>query len=59
MQLTIITSLYFFHGLFFFWFNWISLKGLCHGSTVHFVSFCQLLALNRYGLTKSKQRNYM
>jgi len=25
------------------------LKGLCHGSPVHFVWFCQLLALNRYG----------
>ena len=25
------------------------LKGLCHGSPVHFVLFCQLLALNRYG----------
>ena len=25
------------------------LKGLCHGSPVHFVQFCQLLALNRYG----------
>ena len=24
------------------------LKGLCHGSSVHFASFCQLLALNRY-----------
>ena len=27
----------------------LPLKGLCHGSPVHFVSFCQLLALNRYG----------
>jgi len=26
-----------------------NLKGLCHGSTVHFVQFCQLLPLNRYG----------
>ena len=25
------------------------LKGLCHGSPVQFVWFCQLLALNRYG----------
>ena len=25
------------------------LKGLCHGSPVHFVLFCQLLALDRYG----------
>ena len=24
------------------------LKGLCHGSSVHFASFCQLFALNRY-----------
>ena len=24
-------------------------KGLCHGSPVHFVLFCELLALNRYG----------
>ena len=27
----------------------VALKGLCHGSPVHFVQFCQLLALNRYG----------
>ena len=27
----------------------IHLKGLCHGSPVHFVLFCQLLALNCYG----------
>ena len=27
-----------------------SLKGLCHGSPVHFVEFFQSLALNRYGL---------
>ena len=24
------------------------LKGLCNGSLVHFVQFCQLLAFNRY-----------
>ena len=34
------------------------LKGLCHGSPVHFVYFCQLLALSCYG-TLSKQRNYL
>ena len=26
-----------------------ALKGLCHGSPVQFVLFCQLFALNRYG----------
>ena len=31
------------------WAIWKWLKGLCHGSPVHFVKFCQLLALNRYG----------
>ena len=36
----------------------ITLKGLCHGSPPHFVLFCQLIALNRYG-TESRQRNYM
>ena len=25
------------------------LKGLCHGSPVHFLMYCQLLVLNRYG----------
>ena len=38
---------------------WVTkLKGLSHGSPVHFVLFCQLLALSRYG-TESRQRNYM
>ena len=27
----------------------VYLKGLCHGSPVHFVYFFQLLAFNRYG----------
>ena len=36
----------------------IPLQRLCHGSPVHFVLFCQLLALDRYG-TESRQRNRM
>ena len=38
--------------------NVVLLKGLSHGSPVHFVLLCQLLALSRYG-TESRQRNYM
>ena len=38
--------------------NEVTLKGLCHGSRLHFVLFCQLLALNRYG-TENRQRNYI
>ena len=34
-----------------------SLKGLCHGSPVQFVVFCQLLVLNGYGLKVSKVRD--
>ena len=32
-----------------------TLKELCHGSPVHFVKFCQLLALNRYEFKISKE----
>ena len=30
----------------------------CHSSPVHFVLFCQLLALSRYG-TETRQTNHM
>ena len=29
--------------------NDFQFKGLCHGSPVHFVKFCQILSLNHYG----------
>ena len=33
----------------------MDLKGLYHGSPVHFVLFCQLPALNRYELKVGKE----